>query len=100
MLAKSKDSRHRKNDSLRKSNRRQMTENRITSNIMSHNMTTQIIDHSLMQVSPKYQTQVNQSKYLLNEFYSGNILDSQTPLPLDYLLRTDLGQIAKQYEQR
>ena len=43
--------------------RRQITESRITSNIMSFNQPVAMIDNTQMEVSCEYQTQVSQSKY-------------------------------------
>ena len=64
--------------------RRQITENRITQNIMSFNQPVAFVDTSNMEVSTEYYTQVNQSKFQIS-----TDIFTRNALPLDYLLNVD-----------
>ena len=88
-----------KSQQVRKSTRRMLTENKITSNIMQFNQQSPVRDFSDMQVSLKYQTAVSHSKYQLREDYdySGLSIQDNTPIPLHFLLGTDLKQLSEEY---
>lgn len=57
---------------LKRPTRRNITQNRITSNIMSFNQATPAIDNSGMEISSDYQTSVLHSKYQLSGFRANN----------------------------
>jgi hypothetical protein len=78
-----------------KQSRRTITESRITSNIMSYNQPVALVDNSIMEISADFLTQVSQSKYALNSQKYDSIF-MQKPLPLEFLLNTDLTAISSQ----
>jgi hypothetical protein len=55
-----------KKGKISKNTRRHITEQRITSNIMTYNQPVALIDNTAMEVSCDYQTQVSQSKFQLS----------------------------------
>ena len=54
-----------------------------------------MVDNTSMEVSSQYQTHVNQSRYQLSSHRLGSVF-TQQPLPLDFLLSTDLSLISQQ----